>query len=138
MSSVLIGIGTWLAIPAINAQQEERTTTGAKLRDLLTAKRDVLKERFDYIKANHDLGTVPYDKVLLAHELFLKTELELASTKEQRLDICKKRIENYRFLEDRAMAEVQSGRGTSDETLLATANRIQAEIDCLREESKPI
>ena len=52
LASVLVPILTWLTIQTINAQQQQqRTPLDAKLHELLTGKRDALRERFDFIKA---------------------------------------------------------------------------------------
>lgn len=75
-----------------------------------------------------------------AHNQLSKAELELASEKRQRLAILQKLVEDLQSLETLAVAKYRSGGGGTapmSDQLLATANRLQAEIDYVREELKP-
>jgi hypothetical protein len=134
---VLLVFIAWLASPDTDAQQTDQIQNDKELQQLLSQRRGVLKERFDIIKAGHDDGRHSYKRVISAQDMLLNAELELASTKADRIEIYRKRIENFRFLEELATARVKKALATADEKLLATANRIQAEIDCIRVASKP-
>lgn len=126
----------WLEIPATNAQQETPSLSDTKMRNLIIGKRDVLQQRLDYLTASYKRGDEPYDSVLQAHELLLQAELELATTRESRLEIFTRRVENYQRMEDWLTRRFELGQTTADRRLLATAQRMQAEIDRIREELK--
>jgi len=114
---------------------EEPPVSNPELRKLLLAKRDAQNERLTLVKARFETQSIQYDEVIQAHEFVLLAELELATTSEQRIQICKKRVENFQHLEDRLVAEFRSGQATADEKLQATVNRIQSQIDLVRESS---
>ena len=117
----------------VDAQQDARPAADVEIQRLLVAKRDALRERFEFMKAMNDDGTVTYDALVDANESLLQAELELAPTKERRAEIHKKRIENYQLLEKIAVEEFNAGTADGAAKQLATANRIQAEIDSLRD-----
>ena len=106
------------------------------MQELLRQKRDALKERLDYLKATYDAGTEHYEQVALARDALLLAELDLAPLQAERMEICKRRIENFRSLEELATEQWRSGNVSSDAKLSATIHRIQAEIDCVREQTK--
>lgn len=133
--SAIIFAAVFVAIPGFSSHAEDPPESNTELRELLIAKRDVLNERLALVKARFETETVQYDEVIQAQEAVLLAELELATTPEQRIQICKKRVENFQYLEDRLVAEFRSGQATADEKLLATVNRIQAQIDLVRESS---
>ena len=118
----------------VDAQQEDaRSTAAARIQALLVAKRDALKERFEFINAMHDDGTITYDAVVEANELLLQAELELAPTKERRAEIHEKRIKNYQSFEKSTLDMFNAGTANGAAMQLAIANRIQAEIDAHRD-----
>ena len=85
---LFVSIIVWMATAGVDAQQEDaRSTSAARIQALLVAKRDALKERFEFINAMHDDGTITYDAVVEANELLLQAELELAPSKERRAEI---------------------------------------------------
>jgi hypothetical protein len=128
---LLIALAALCTVPTIVAQTKGSSPSKLKLRELLSAKRDALKERHAYVRTRFEQGVESYDAVLQAQELYLRTELELATAADVRRAICNQRVEVFRQLEERASKAVKDGTTTLDANLLATANRIQAEIDCL-------
>ena len=76
----------------------------------------------------------PVDRVVAAENDLLDAELQLASSKQERVKLCQKRIENLRFLEKILTQRFAQGGSSMEDRLVATAARLQAEIDCLRQQ----
>ena len=134
---VAIVVSVLVGVSGIYSHAEEPAVSNPELRELLVAKRDALNERLTLVKARFEIKAVQYVEVIQAHEPVLLAELELATTPQQRIQIYKKRVENFQYLEDRVVAEFQSGKATPDEKLRAQVSRIQSQIDLVRQSSSP-
>jgi hypothetical protein len=77
-------------------------------------------------------GKVGVERVISANEDLLESELELCSTKPERIDVCKTRLDNFRALENAVSEKHAAAIESTDNKLLATAARIEAEIAWLR------
>ena len=137
LALIVAGVSFCLCLSIVAAPPDQDTSQANKLQELLTERRDVLKSRFEWIKVSQQQGHSSFDEYLAAHNQLLMAELELTSEKHQRLGLLQQRIDSLRVLERLAGKKTESGTGSMDEELLATANRIQAEIDYVREELKP-
>ena len=126
-----------LAASTSLAQPEPDQSVEQKLKELLTLRRDTLQSVFEVTKRRHEDGSGKLESYILARDAYLLAELELADSKKRRMEICKERVENFRLLEESAKVRHQSGSVKIEELYLATAERLHAEIDCVREESKP-
>ena len=131
----LLVLAAWYMTTRSDAQQDTKTSNAAKLRQLLQQRHDALQQLFEAVKRRNDDGKLHYKHVVAALDDLLKAKLELAASKRERVDICKQRVDNLRSLEEIAEERMRRGSGSIDDKLLATAARLQAEIDCLREES---
>jgi hypothetical protein len=127
----------WLVTAESGAQPNAGNPNAVKLQELLQERHDALEKLYEVVKSRHDDGTLHYELVVPVLDDLLKAKLELAPSKQERLELCRKRVDNLRFLEEIAEARLKVRSGLVDAKLLATAARLQAEIDCLREESKP-
>jgi hypothetical protein len=136
LAVVLLIMTAWFVRYDVCAQTDDRIQHEARLQELLRQKRDALKERLELLKSMYDLGTEHHEQVALARDALLLAELDLAASQAQRVKICQQRIENYRSLEELATEQWRSGAVSSDAKLSATIRRIQAEIDCLGEQTK--
>ena len=116
------------------AQQATESDSHAALNELLTKRRDTLKQRVDVLEQMHADGSLSLTAVLAGRDQLLDAELQLAKTKEQRLTLYQKRLDNMRALEDMVKKRYEAGQITLDSTLSARAARLQAEIDLLREQ----
>lgn len=132
---LIVVLAAWFVMNRTAAQQDEASPDSPKIQQLLQQRQDVLQQRYNAVKHRHEDGTRQYDRVASALDDLLKAKLELAASRQERLDICKQRVDNMRSLEEIAEGQVKNGDGTIDEKLLATAARLQAEIDCLRDGS---
>lgn len=133
---LLVAVVLWLASTAVNAQIDARSTADAEIRTLLVARRDAFKKRFEFIKSMNDNGAITHAATVEAHELLLQAELELAPTKKVRAEIHEKRIKNYQHLEKTALNNSKIGTEDGAGVQLAIANRMQAEIDSLRDANR--
>jgi outer membrane protein TolC len=79
-------------------------------------------------------GSVSLTTILAGRDQLLDAELQLAKTKEQRLTLYQERLDNMRALEDAVKKRYEAGQSTLESKLSATAARLQAEIDLLREQ----
>jgi outer membrane protein TolC len=125
----------WCADSFSSAAQNDGGDLKTKITELMTQRRDTLRERFTAVQARYNSGTMSVDAVITANDDLLDAELELASSKPERLELCKKRVENLRGLEKVLAQRHEQGSASIESKLLATAARLQAEIDCLREQS---
>ena len=115
------------------AQQETESDSSVVLNELLTERRDTLAKRLATLETKSAQGQLKIDAVIAARDQLLDAELQLAKTKEQRLAIFQKRIDNMRELEDSVKLQNENGLATPESLLAATAARLQAEIDLVRE-----
>lgn len=126
----------WLSIPVAGTQQDDRSATGIQLKSLLEARRDTLEEILDVMEKKYEDGSLGFAAVADARDAFLLAELELAESEQQRIEICRKRIVNLHALEKSAALRFDSGAAQIEEKLLATAQRLQVEIDCARRSTR--
>ena len=139
---VIVLLFMWLATSHTRAQQgeapeREGPDVEQRLGELLESRRDTLGRYSEVMLSRFEDGSQPFEPVIRARDAYFLAELELAKSKQQRLEICKKRIENFRSLEESATIRTSVGAAKTEEKLLATAARLQPEIECLREELKP-
>ncbi|QEG01441.1 hypothetical protein Mal15_55170 [Stieleria maiorica] len=135
IAAVMIAVaGMWFVMNRTAAQQSSENQHAEKIAELMQQRHDVLQQHYEVIKRRYADGRFEYDQVISAMDALLKAKLDLAKSKQERLDICKQRVDNLRSLEQWGESRLKSGVGAVEETMLATAARIQAEIDCLREE----
>ena len=114
-------------------QQTTELESRVDLKKLLTQRRDVLVKRVEALEIQNSEGQTTFGVVAMARDELFKAELELVSTKKDRLKILQKRVENMRRYEESEKLRHRSGVGPLDSMLLATAARLQAEIDLSRE-----
>lgn len=117
---------------AITSADNEANPAEDQIRELMTQKRDALQERVDEMQKLHGGGTVTTDKVLDAQLDLTKAQLELATSKEDRLSVLKSQVQIFRDLEQAAKSRYESGTALRAEVLNAKASRLDAEIALLR------
>lgn len=135
VTAVLVSV-IWSATTYLNAATGDQTEISSQISELMKERHKVLRKRLDAVQAMHAAGSVSTDRVIAANESLLNAELELAANQSERIEICKKRIENLRQLERILAERYTQGSVSIEVSLMATAARLQAEIDCLREQSQ--
>jgi len=134
---VVLLLVAWLTVPESDAQQNTDIKVDPQLNDLLTARRDTLQAIVNAVEVRYRDGTGQFASVADARDKYILAELELAKTKQQRIELCKKRIDNLRELEKSETVRSEKGTAKVEVKMLATAARLQAEIDCVREQATP-
>jgi hypothetical protein len=116
------------------ARQPTETDPQTAMKALLQERRDVLAERVSVLEKRYAGGTTSVRTVLKAKDQLLDAELQLATTKDQRMVLYRKRRDNLRRLEDFVKKLYEGGQCEFERTLSVTASRLQADIDLLREQ----
>lgn len=127
----LMGLGGLLSFAA----QSPQAGKAKDINILMEERRDVLAKIVDVLKRRNQQGLTQLDAVCRAHNELLSAELELAKTREDRLAALNSQLANFQTLENQALEYQKLGvRGGEVEVVLsATAGRLQAEIQILRE-----
>jgi hypothetical protein len=108
----------------------------AQLESLLKERRDVVRKLVEIVNRRYQTGMVTQESVILASNLLLDAELELARTKAERIAVCQKLVGNLRQLEQAAEARHERTMGSADDVLKAKAARLKAEIQLVRENAE--
>jgi uncharacterized protein (TIGR03067 family) len=109
---------------------------GTELEKLLQERQEVLKEAVDVALAGYKVLRVDYMTVLEVQRDLIQAQLEQA-TREQKIALYKRLIENWGEVEEIATVQRQAGRGTQLEILKARAARLEAQIELVRAQSAP-
>ena len=117
---------------AQDAEKNART----KLDELLVERRDTLLERIKAVEEKYRAGKAGVEVVISARDDLLDSELPLVSSKQARIEVFEKRLENFRELEEVMKRGVDSGVAEFDDMLLTKAERLRAEIDLLKEQAR--
>ena len=132
--SLVLGLAVISATFMLAAQPVQRADA-EKMNRLMLERRDVLFQIVLTFKSRYERGTIKMDAVYRAQSELLNAELELAKTKEDRLAALNSQLANCQSMELMAIAlqKVGSLGGETETVLAATAGRLQAEIQILRE-----
>ena len=121
------------------AQRPLNSEVDKELRALLIARRDVLKDLDAMVSVRRmatDMHIGPGDigRISQIRQELYRAELELADSKEDRIEILTKALEKQAEAEDFAEARGNDGR---DEVFSLKADRIRIEIELHKEKKKP-
>ena len=132
---LLCCVFTAMAVPA---QTEKRNvdTTSADVDSLLRESRDAFKQILAIAKMQYEEHSVSLDGVLQASIQLLDAELQLVTSRDERVRLHEKRVKNFKELEDVARRGHDAGTVTMKKVLLAKTMRIHAEIDLLQEKAQ--
>ena len=124
--------------PPILESQPAQRADAEKMNRLMLERRDVLRKIVEVLMSRHRGGIGNkgnFDDVYRAQSELLRAELELAKTKEDRLAVLNSQLANCQSLESLViqMQKVGVRGGEAGNVLVATAARLQAEIQILRE-----
>lgn len=127
-----IMFGACFATTSTGVVQDKKASLDRKIVELKSKRRDTLKRRLDAVQGQWKMGEIEMDKVITARDDLYGAELELATTKEVRVKLRQQRFENMISLQRLMKERFDNGIGSLDDYLLASASRLQAEIDYLR------
>lgn len=134
--AVAVGAG-WIAM-AEEPRDDGQATLDARLNKLLIELRDTQRQLLEYVTKSYKSGTTTVEMVFQAQSELLAAELDLAEEKSQRISILEKQVGTLQALENHIKALYEHGaRGGEFETFLASrSQRLQAEIELVREKSQ--
>lgn len=107
----------------------------AEIAALMIERVEVLAKRVEAVKMQYEVGAVDLESVLDAQEDLDQAQLPLAETQAARLAIHQSRLQSAKQLEAVMQQRARDGIVNMADVYLATAARLQAEIDLLREQS---
>ena len=116
--------------------QDKPTDIDKKIVELQKERRDILKERVEALASKHNEGQIQVMQVIHARDDLYQAELDLVALPKERTELSKLRLQNMKHLENVTTQRYANGVGPLEDKLVATASRIQAEIDYLNEEKK--
>jgi hypothetical protein len=120
----------------VGVNQDKPLDVEKKIVELQKQRRDILKERVSALQSMRDEGQIQVIQVIHARDDLYLAELDLVSLPKERAKLSKLRLQNMEELEKVTAQRYANGVGPLDEKLVATASRIQAEIDLLNELAK--
>ena len=136
MRKLIVLLSALFLVSATQAQAEPPAkNTATQVESLMKERRDVLQNIAQMLNAQYRVGTAGIDRVVSATNKLADAELELAKTKDERIAVCRKQVESCRDFEKLCQARHEVGIVTQADVLIATAERLKAEIQLLREQA---
>ncbi len=122
------------AVQSNYAAQTSKSVQSEKLTSLMKERCDVLEKRVSAFESQHKSGICNLELVINARDDLLAAELELAESRENRIELLKSRVKNLRLGEQRILELQKIGAAGGSETdgLLAISRRLLAEIELER------
>lgn len=102
---------------------------------LLTERRDVLRDRARILEASFREGNQTLESVTAARIALIDADLELADSKADRVRLRESYLDNVKTLELYAKSMFEAGRQSRVAVLGARAERLNAEVNLLREQA---
>lgn len=130
---VVLALCFSMAVTTPGANQAEESES--KVLQLLTERRDTVRELRDTLNASYISGQTEYTTVVEVEDELLEAELDLAISRADRLAIHEDLVENRKRTEELLQQRFKLGAALTTEVLYAKAARLKAEIDLQRERS---
>ena len=111
-------------------------TNSAKITKLMQERRDVLERRVQFLNNQFGNAKCTWIEVLGARDDLFVAELDLATSRDARVELLQSRVANLKNAEEYANSLKLAGRGDESATLLATSKRLSAEIELEQELSR--
>jgi hypothetical protein len=105
----------------------------AALERLLKQRRDTLREMVAFAETQYRAGVAEQDAMFRASESLIAAELDLATDKAERIALRERRLEIMKRMEEYTGALRDVAGANNADVLAATAERLKAEIELLRE-----
>ncbi|WP_230276503.1 hypothetical protein [Rhodopirellula halodulae] len=125
-----------LLVSTRTSAQNSAEDSGARVRELLVEKRDVLAKYVDRTESQFATGELSSVEVLDAKLALLYAELELAGASEDRVKILRRQVELHKTKESQVGELYAQGNVTFKENVNAVVERIDAEIAVSRATSE--
>ena len=131
-----VALGVVLCTQDAESQDTPVSSFDEQLNDLLVKRRDTMRKLLDVVTLLYQEGSSDFNKVVSAQSGLLDAKLQLATKKEERIQIYVQQVEVSRSLERLLMQQHASGEASVEQVLASTAAKLQAEIDLLKEQGK--
>ena len=116
------------ALPSTSTGQTKNNETSAKIKTLMKERRDVLAKRVEFFHAQFENAKSTRVPSLEARDDLIAAEIDLAETRNDRIELLKSRAANLKDIEESYMALRRNSKVEMSEVLMATSNRLLAEI----------
>jgi hypothetical protein len=134
-ASAVLAVLCLVSPPSRPGYADDKTEARDRIKTLLRARVDTLKEILDTFVAAQARGGASLDDVLDARAALLKAQLDLGETKEERLKLLEQFVKEARDREQATRKSVQSGGSPPIDGMKATLARIDAELALEREKA---
>jgi hypothetical protein len=109
---------------------------GSRLKQLLKERLTTLRKLVDQTTRDYQAGRVSFDRVHQAMAAMLRAELELCDSDKERIAVLEKIVDQAKAHEKNAVQRYKAGNAPASDVLMATADRLEAEIALERAKSK--
>jgi hypothetical protein len=117
--------------PALGQDSDSSRT---KLVSLLKERRDVLQTHVEVVEALFKIAKSTPEAVIAARDALLDAEYDMATSKDQRIEVLKRKVVIAKELESIMQQRKGDAKVTEAEVLMARAHRLEADIKLLREQ----
>ena len=101
--------------------------------DLLKEKLQVATQLRDAVESMHNAGQASFDELIAARLTHVETELQIATSREERVALANRRVEYLQQIEARAEQRLALGSVVAPEFLRAKLDRLDAQLAAQRE-----
>ena len=120
----------------LGAAPARQENDDAAIQKLTSQRVQVLQELVDLAREKYEHGVGSLDEVIAAEQSLLNAKLESTTDADERVAIREIRVSLAKDLESQVAIRVEGGIAPRALLLNATANRLQAEIELLREQQQ--
>jgi hypothetical protein len=130
---MLIALLSGTLVPGIQRGAESADdASGSRVESLLKERHDVLANRLEALTVLMHAGAASPADVINARDDLLASELELAPSRDRRIEILRARVDNLKSGEEYTASLKMLGKATEVDFLAAKARRLQMEIELER------
>lgn len=119
-------------MPSQSNGQTNTNESSARIRKLLKERRHVMAQRVEYFDSQFHNAKITRVPVLEARDDLIAAEIDLAETRNERLELLKSRVANLKEVEESRIAPRTRAMADTSEVLQATSQRLLAEIELER------
>jgi hypothetical protein len=127
-----VGLVVAAAMPSQSTGQTNNNESSARIRKLLQERRDVMAQRVEYFDAQFRNAKVTRVPVLEARDDLIAAEIDLAETRQERIELLRTRVANRKEVEESCIALRTRAIVDTSDVLQATSQRLLAEIELER------
>lgn len=127
-----VGLLVVASMPSESTGQTNNNESSARIRKLLIERRDVMAQRVEYFTSQFHQARISRIPVLKAKDDLIAADIDLAETRNDRIELLKARVANLKEAEESCIALRNAATVSLLEVLEATSQRLLAEIELER------